>query len=606
MAPLVNWSGSSNAEPIAVLWPPPTRLVIEGLRNNVYTDDVVLPVTFAASDPRAPATLQASIDYAACAEICVPFHADVRLTLPPGPATVSREAGLIGLARASVPGSPATVGIDLRGSAVTGAAAAPTLTVDLASAGAPFVHPDLFVEGAGESEAGEPSVALSEGGHRATLQVRLPEPMPPHAALTLTLVDGDRRAEFALPAGEPAGFGWSAFAAILLTALGGGLILNLMPCVLPVLSIKMMSIVRHAGEGRGATRAGLVATALGVIASFLVIGLSLVALKLSGATVGWGIQFQQPWFLGGMATLTVLFAASLFEWLPIRLPGALAERRTGGRRGPLTEAFLTGALATLLATPCSAPLVGTAVGFALAQGPREILSVFLFLGLGMAMPYLLAALRPGLLRWLPRPGSWMVRLRQGLGLLLLGTTAWLLFVLGTATSTAAAAVMGAVLVALLAQLAWTSRSDPFRTRPASGLATAGLAIAALGTALLAPATVATSRTPDGWRGFDPTAVQKLLAEGKTVVVDVTASWCLTCKVNELTTFERPAVLERLGQADIVRMRADWSRPDPAIAAFLQQYGRYGIPLDVVFTPARPAGQVLPELLTPAILLAALG
>ena len=423
--------------------------------------------------------------------------------------------------------------------------------------------------------------------------------------LTLTVVDGARKVEFhANPRGFDA-LGTAGLLAILLTALVGGLILNLMPCVLPVLSIKLLGVVRHAGMGRRATRAGLTATALGIVASFAAIGLVLVVVKLSGATVGWGIQFQQPWFLGGMALVTTLFAASLFEWLPIQLPGAIGSFGTVQPRGPLVEAFVTGAFATLLATPCSAPFVGTAVGFALAKGPREIMAVFVMLGTGMALPYLIVAAMPGLVRWMPRPGAWMIRLRQILGVFLIGTAAWLLFVLASVAGLTAAIIVGAILLALLGQLAWSHRTDPFRTLTTSRRATGALAVAALAAAILAPAAVATSRAADGWHVFDPDAVQALVGDGKTVLVDVTASWCLTCKANELTTFDRPAVRERLDRPDVVRMRADWSRPDPIIAAFLKRFDRYGIPLDVVFSPAHPTGSPLPELLTPSLVFDAL-
>jgi len=216
---------------------------------------------------------------------------------------------------------------------------------------------------------------------------------------------------------------------VLIAALLGGLILNLMPCVLPILSIKLFALARYAGAERRAARRGAVATALGIISSFLLLAAVLSGLKLSGTSLGWGIQFQQPWFLALMAAVTTLFAASFFEWLPIRLPQIFAGAAGASARGPLAEAFLGGALATLLATPCSAPFVGTAVGFALARNPAEILVVFASLGVGMALPFLVVAAAPGLVAWLPRPGVWMVRLRHSLGVLLLGTALWLLFTL---------------------------------------------------------------------------------------------------------------------------------------------------------------------------------
>jgi suppressor for copper-sensitivity B len=196
-------------------------------------------------------------------------------------------------------------------------------------------------------------------------------------------------------------------------------------------------------------RLSALATAGGITFSFLLIALSLVILKWSGATLGWGIQFQQPSFLAGMATVTVLFAASFFDLLPIAVPSSIVALAPGRIHHHLLEAFLAGAFATLLATPCSAPFVGTAVGFALTQGPSEILIIFLCLGIGMSLPYFLAAAFPGSVRWLPRPGRWMTSLRQALGVLLLGTGVWLLFVLWSTAGALVAATTGILLAALI-------------------------------------------------------------------------------------------------------------------------------------------------------------
>jgi len=203
--------------------------------------------------------------------------------------------------------------------------------------------------------------------------------------------------------------------AMLGLALVGGLILNLMPCVLPVLSLKLLALIGYAGAERRGARLGLLATAAGVVASFGVLAAALILLKAAGAAIGWGIQFQLPWFLAGMALATTLFAASLWDWLPFGLPAVLAGAVGSVRGRRFTDAFLLGAFATLLATSCSAPLVGTALGFALARGPLDIALVFAALGVGMAAPYLAVAAAPGFVAWLPRPGPWMVWLRRGLG-----------------------------------------------------------------------------------------------------------------------------------------------------------------------------------------------
>ncbi len=647
LPPVIDWSGSENIGREELAWPAPTRLVVEGLQNSVYEGAFVLPATLGLNTPGNPAHIHVTVAYAACSEICVPYHAELALDLPAGSGGASAEAPLIAAARSKVPGALEHANLQLVNIGVEGTGAARRLVATLRSTGVPFGQPDLFLEGAGEGLPPAPDVALSEGGMVARLSVALPEAGKTGTPLTATLVDGDRAAEFTtgpavLPPARGAPAAGLSLWAILGSALLGGLILNLMPCVLPVLSIKLFGLTRHAGAGRRAIRLGFVATALGIVASFLLLAGALVGLELSGATLGWGIQFQQPWFLAGMASLTVLFAASFFDWLPIGLPGAVMNLGGGSTRGPLdhdafgssrskimnvidsnilehdvirkpvptfrhhalVEAFLVGVFATLLATPCSAPFVGTAVGFALARGPAEIVGVFLCLGAGMALPYGAAALFPGVVRILPRPGPWMIRLRQILGVLLLGTAAWLLVVLWSTAGAWIAGSTGIALAALLLYRAWVSR-ETFEGRPWGRAVTAALVVAPLAIALLPAAAPSRAAIGQDWRAFDPDAVPRLVAEGKVVLVDVTATWCLTCKVNELAALGRPEVEARLAEPDTVRMRADWSRPDAAIAAYLQRFGRYGIPLDVVYGPAHPEGEALPELLTPSLVLEAL-
>ena len=423
IAPVLDWSGSRNADSAHVAWPAPHRLVVEGLQNGVYEGDFVLPVEIEVADPKAASTLAVAIDYAACSKICIPIHADLSLSLPLGPSDGPEAAG-IAAARASVPGVPAAAGFVVQSVTSQASGSAAKLVVTLRSTTTPFAAPDLFVEGAGDGLPPAPAVTLADDRHTATLTSALPTGWTPATPLTLTVVDGSRAAEFIGPSVRMT-TGVTPWLTVLASALLGGLILNLMPCVLPILSIKLFGVARHAGAGRRAVRLGFVATALGIVACFLALATALVGLKLSGATLGWGIQFQQPWFLAGMAVLTTLFAASFFEWLPMGIP-QIFVRQGSASHGALVEAFLAGVFSTLLATPCSAPFVGTAIGFALAGGPKEILAVFLCLGLGMAAPFLAAALFPATVAWLPRPGPWMLRLRQGLGLLLLGTAVWLL------------------------------------------------------------------------------------------------------------------------------------------------------------------------------------
>jgi len=612
---VIDWTGSENLAREDMSWPAPRRLTIEGLENIVYLDHVVLPIALTVADPGKPVRLRAEVDYASCEKVCIPYHASLDLTLPAGLAVPGPAASLIAEAAAQVPGSLSRAGLRLLSAAVSGPdGATPSLAVILASDAGPLMAPDLFVEGMPQATAPKPTVLHPSGEGSTSLIVKLPAEVAQAALrqeLTFTVVDSTRSAEFTarpILGPPPTNAVSSGIVSVLGAALLGGLILNVMPCVLPVLSLKLLGVAGCAGAERRRVRFGLLATAAGVVASFLAIAAVLAGLKLAGAAVGWGIQFQQPWFLAGMAAVTTLFAASLWGVLPIGMPGFAAAAAGMRPSNPMLDAFAAGALATLMATSCSAPFVGTAVGFALARGPAAIVLIFTLLGLGMAAPLLAVAAAPGLVRFLPRPGAWMVWLRRVLGLALAGTALWLLWVLAEVAGPEGATIAGLALVALVAALAVQDRCAGAWRRVVQGAAMALVAVSVLisGLAAAPPSQLASIEGQAiKWQSFDPARIRRDVAAGKLVFLDVTAAWCLTCKVNEAAVLDRAPVAGRLGNPGVVAMRADWTRPEPQITAYLQSFGRYGVPLDVIYGPARPDGEALPELLSASAVMAAM-
>jgi suppressor for copper-sensitivity B len=602
--PSIDWTGSVNLKQADIAWPAPARYSLQGFETAAYRDHVVLPIMLTLTHPGRAVALHADVSWAACANICVPYSAKLDLLLPAGPATPSGEAGLIAKARTKVPRSLAATGIDLVSAEAVGDGADTVLTVRLHSRDQAFAAPDLFIEGLAKGSPGRPEVALSQSAHIARITVPIREADIAGVIgkkLSLTLVDGARAAEFTVtPSPAAAASGSERLLPILVIALIGGLVLNAMPCVLPVLALKLLSVASHAGAERRRVRLGLLMTALGVIASFGLIATALIAMKASGAAIGWGIQFQWPWFIAAMAALTTLFAASLWGWLPILLPRfayeAAAEIRA---ERPYADAFLTGAFATLLATPCSAPFVGTAVGFALAQRPFEIAIVFVALGVGMAAPYIAVSAFPRLVRLLPRPGRWMNGLRLFLGLALAGTAFWLLWVLSALSGAPVAIVTAIALTAVVLLLALKSRNviPAAPARLTGKLAAALVAAAVLGPAFAGVSALDRSERTGRWEAFDAAQIPQLVEQGKIVFVDVTAAWCLTCKVNEAVVLDREPVAARLFGPGVVAMRGDWTRPDPALTHYLESFGRYGIPFNAVYGPGRPQGELLPELLT---------
>jgi suppressor for copper-sensitivity B len=616
--PRADWTGSTNLASAEVSWPVPHRFSVLDVETIGYEDGVVLPIEARLQRPGEPLALRATVDYLTCADICVPYVAELALELPAGEARPSAFAHDVARARALVPDRGRAHGLTVERVRLSGNAADAAIAVDL-RATEPLISPDVFVEAPAPLAFGAPEVSVSNDGRIATLTVavfnsegigRTLDGLP----ITLTIVDGERTLEQpatvgAVAEGRIAGFsavGANAapLAAMLALALLGGLILNLMPCVLPVLSMKLLAVVGHGGGQKRAVRAGFVAAAAGILFSFLVLAGVLVALQATGHVIGWGLQFQQPWFLTAMILVVTLFACNLWGVFEVPLPRAfgLADKRAGSVRG-LAGHFLTGALATLLATPCSAPFLGAAIGFALSRGSAEIFVIFTAVALGLALPYLSVAAFPALATRLPKPGPWMIVLRRVLGLALAGTAVWLVSVLvGVIGLTGALAVGGiaAAIAALLAARQWI----PQRFRVAGAGAVAALALAAF----LIPAKPPADARPvdeSAWQPLEPERIAALVAEGCTVFVNVTADWCLTCKVNERLVLARDPVRTRLADEEVVAMRGDWTLADDRIARYLAGFGRYGIPFDAVYGPALPHGEALPELLSAEVVTEAL-
>ncbi|MEM7490147.1 MAG: protein-disulfide reductase DsbD domain-containing protein, partial [Pseudomonadota bacterium] len=508
LPPQIDWSGSENVADVTLAYPAPTRFEAFEIQNFGYGEEVVFPLTVTLADGAAPARLDLTADILVCADVCIPETLALTLDLPLGGGIDAAQAGVLADWVARVPGGAET-GIALDAVHLDET----TLTVRAVS-DTPFVAPDIFSEMGPYAAFDAPDLRLSEDGR--TLWAALPVLSPGEGALDLTIVDGSRAATLgaalapaapAPPAGGPALWWVLAVAAL------GGLILNLMPCVLPVLSIKLASALQSADRPLARVRAGFLASAAGVLAFFAALALALVALRGAGVAVGWGVQFQQPIFLAFVIGLMTLFAASLFGAFEITLgstamTGMARTEGAGGWRGD----FATGAFAALMATPCSAPFIGTAVTYALTSGPAETLAVFLAMGLGLALPYLAVAARPSLIRRLPRPGRWMATLRIGLGLLMLGAVAWLLTVLAGAAGPRVATVIGGLALALLVALK-LGRAGP--------VAGAGLAALVLAAALVPPAPVGRVASLVGiWQPFDRDRIAAEVAAGEVVFVDV--------------------------------------------------------------------------------------
>lgn len=411
----------------------------------------------------------------------------------------------------------------------------------------------------------------------------------------------------------------------------GGFILNFMPCVLPVISIKVLSFMNQAGEdAKQVFRLGLTFCA-GILSSFLFLALLVIAIQQAGQEVGWGFQFQNPIFLVGMSALVLVFALSLFGLFYISCPGQSSVDKLACKEGHLGT-FGKGVLATTLSTPCTAPFLGSALGFAFSQSQVIVIAIFLTVGLGMAFPYFLLTANPTWMKYLPKPGEWMETFKQAMGFLLLATVVWLLWVLGDQAGVTAT-LYATTFLLLVGFATWFNASLIHLDTPIAkkGIVwTITLAIVAAGwwycianvpglgkpQPVIAKAVlnnIPGNDIPKGvstesadsitWLPFTIASLNAELASGKTVFLDFTADWCLTCKVNEQTVINTKPVIDKFRALNVVALKADWTSQNPEISKLMQKFGRSGVPLYVIFPGGDPRHPiVLPEVITPGIVM----
>lgn len=386
--------------------------------------------------------------------------------------------------------------------------------------------------------------------------------------------------------------------ALVAIALLGGFILNFMPCVLPVLSLKVMSLIKHSKKTHSDhIKTGFLITGLGILTSFLLLALLTFVLKQSGEAVGWGIHFQNPHFLVFVFLILIAFSASLWGLFEVDLPSGMGKWLISHEGKGKIKDFLGGVFATLLATPCSAPFVGTALSFALGRSASDIFLVFFCLGLGFAFPYFFVAFLPPRFVRLPKPGPWMVIIQRILGGFLTLTALWIGWILCAHLSLW---VLGASVFLTLCGLSFFWVKHHRNPALKAWLLATPLFLLAWGLSWTFSAEDPEAHAPvlaDVWKPFQPETISELVQEGKIVIVDATAQWCVTCAVNKKLVLRAPSIVTLLKGPDVIAMRADWTKKDPVITEFLQKYDRYGIPFNIIFGPGAPEGIVLPEILT---------
>ena len=660
----IDWQLPPGFQAGPIQWPVPETIVSPGdIINYGYDDEVVLLTEIippAVLPPGGEITLAGKATWLVCADICVPGSQQVALKLPAGGEAQPANTDLIAKYRALLPKpfdeQAAKFGLS---ASLQGNDAVWTLV---------GLHPqtgrkvEFFPLPPDAVQVGHPVVETAgDGDGIQQTDIRLPITDGLDHARELSgvvAVRGDGQptigwiisgaglaAKIAAPAkyesgsakpstGAPAGSGTSGAASaptvsaapggaaktiapaapaagsllyFLLIGFLGGLVLNVMPCVLPVISLKLFSFIKHAsGDPRMVWRMGL-AYAAGVFAWFLGVAAVIVAFKASDHSIGNGFQLQNSWFVVGLAAVTFVFALSLLGVFEVVLPGGVNNTlgQTAGSREGYAGAFLQGLLATVLGSACTAPLFGPALGFAFAQHGLVVFAVFAAIAAGMSAPFVLIAARPHWLRFLPKPGAWMERVKQAMGFLLLATVLWLLYVLGQQRGADAVVWTGALLLALGAA-AWVQGTfnTPVAGEGARWAARTAITVLVVGGGFFCFGQIREARLPEGGTGgpFAP-QLAAALKTGRPVFVDFTAAWCVNCKVYEKTVLSTEPVQKALQDRNAVFLKADYTNESPDITQLLQQFGRAAVPMYVLYPAGQPDAPILlPEIITQGIVL----
>lgn len=615
----LKWKLPSGWKISDIQWPIPLKTVDPGdIETYGYENEVLLmqEITPPSKIGDSSAKLSVEASWLVCEKICIPGGATLQLDLPVASTSQPSNADVFARYRHLLPQNLPNVaraewsraGSDLR-LKITSDTLAKSPAVDF------FPLPER------ETIVGHPAVQ-SRNNNETVFRIPF-ESAPKNLSSIAGLVvfsqqpNGDDRAAWQITSAPmvsvtrpPPARGIFTF---LLFGFLGGLILNLMPCVLPVISLKIFGFVQQAGQSRQKIfRSGLAFT-LGIFGWFIALAILLIALKGAGRDVTWGgFQFTNPYFVLVLSVIVLVFALNLFGVFEISLPHSVTQSLLStSERQDLLGSFFQGVFATVLATPCTAPFLGTALGFAFTQSAVIILAMFIAIAAGMSAPYLLLSMQPAWLRFLPRPGSWMVHVKQFMGFLLLATLLFLLYVLG-AQRGLEGAIWASCFLLVISVACWMKGAFVLPTAPAMKrtivlvlmlLLVIGSGVYFIGDKFKsAKIASADSQIRGDWQLFTPERLQTELEQGRTVFVDFTAAWCLTCKFNEANVLEARDVRDAFQRHGIVKLKADWTNGDPVITKLLQQFGRPGVPLYVLYPAKNEEPIVFPEVLTKGMIL----
>ena len=588
----INWSRSKNIQSIEIQWPVPKKFEILGLQSIGYQDNIIFPLNVNIINPLESTEMILDINYLVCKDICIPGNVSLELTLPAGEGSLTEHSFNLEKSLSKLPLQSLDFSFVKR--------IETNVFLDdkkihfklSATAKKIFKNPKIFLHTKYGLPVTNPKIQLSANSKNIDITFIFDRKLIKDQIIQAEFVIADQ--EKSLVVKDEIAIDSDKFISnnntllILLFAFIGGLILNAMPCVLPILSIKVLSMLQHL-DNKTSIRKSFLITSLGIITSFIILAITFMILRYLGVSVGWGMQFQHPFFLMIVALIISFFAFNLLGFFELPIPNFMNNNLISGvNTHHYLRDFFNGFFATIMATPCSAPFVGTAITVAFTQSFTMMLFIFIFMSLGMASPYLVVSLFPNLLNFFPKPGKWMIYLKYTLGVLLLATLIWIGNILLNHFNFY-------FIIFSICLLTITSILIHFMQ-----FKKVVLIISIIIFFIFSNFTFFKSNfllLESDWTDFNSVNIENLIQEGNIVFVDITADWCATCQYNKINVVNSKMIKEAFDQFDVIKIKGDWTKPNDKIQKFLEKNDKYGIPFNIIYNSNNPNGIVLSEILS---------
>ena len=588
----ISWENSSNISDVKILWPTPIKFEILGLTSLGYQDNVTFPLEIEIENEFQDINLDLHVNYLICKEICIPGDARIFLDIPAGEKKINDNYFDVEQALSKLPEKDfsRTYLKNINANVLEGENLS-TIRLQIESEKI-FFNPEIFLHTPFGLPVVQHTISYSANNKSITAEFDFNKKLISEDSFPLEVVlkDVNHNFEHLLSAQitkDISNSTMNTFIFYILISLLAGLILNVMPCVFPILSIKLMSVFT---VDQGTARVSFLTVALGIVSSFFLLGICFLVLQYFNFSIAWGMQFQKPYFLIFITLIIFLFMMNMFGQFQINLPQNFSNIAFAGLGNKsFFKDFFNGFFATLMATPCSAPFVGTAITAAFTQNYITGMSIFLFMGIGMASPYLLIALFPKLVNFLPKPGIWMIYVKYFLGLLLLATVVWLSNILLNFFN------IYFLVISLFVLLVITYR----RKFPLfkNTITIASIIFIYFSTSLQIFQQHSSSGEEKDWVSFFTVDIDQLVSQDKIIFLDITADWCATCQFNKINVLNSDNIIKQFKDNSVTLIRADWTKPNERVNLFLEKYDRFGIPFNAFFSKKFPDGILLSELLS---------